>query len=175
MSGSTIGTRFNFGYPGTVSRTPDCVIESKPVAASSGNIVFGKPVALNADNTFSAPTSVTITAANFAGIAVAEVKQQLSYSVGQDQDQAGYYAAEQPADVIQRGIVSVYVANGVPTSGGAVYVRTALNGAFPGEVIGDFRTSADGGNTVQLTNCSWNTNVKDANGVAELKIKTINN
>lgn len=175
MSGAVIGKTFGYGYPGSVSRTPDCVIESKPVAANSANIAFGKPVVLNTDNTFSAPTSVALTAANFAGVAVAEVKQQLTYSVGQDVTQGGYYAAEQPADVIQRGIVSVYVAYGTPTAGGAVYVRTVLNGTFPDEVVGDFRTAADGGNTVQLTNCSWNTNLIDAQGVAELKIKTINN
>lgn len=175
MSGSVVGKVLPFGYPGTVSRTPDCVIESKPVKYNSANIEFGKPVVLNADNTFSSPTSESLTATNFAGVAVAEVKQQLSYSVGQDVNQAGYYAAEQPCDVIQRGIVAVKVAYGTPTAGGAVYVRTVLNGSFPNEVVGDFRTAPDSTNTVQLTNCSWNSNMIDSNGVAELKIKYINN
>lgn len=174
MSGKAIGLSFNYGFQGAVSRTPDCVIEAKPVAATSANIAFGKPVALNADNTFSAPTSVAITAANFAGVAVSIVKQLNAYTVAQDSTQAGFYAPDEMADVIQRGIVAVKVF-GSPTAGGNVYVRTVVNGAFPDEVVGDFRAAADGGNTVQLTNCSWNTGIVDGNGITELKIKSINN
>lgn len=175
MSGKAIGLSMGFGFAGGFSRTPDCVIEAKAVASDSDDIKFGQPVVLNADNTFDAPTSTTLTSANFAGVAVARVKQNNTYVVGQDQQQEAKYAANEMCDVLQRGIVSVEVVHGTPTSGGAVYVRTALSSSFPDEVVGDFRTSADGGNTVQLTNCAWNTNAKDANNIAELKIKTINN
>jgi len=175
MSGSAIGLSMNYGFPGTFSRTPDCIIEAKPVKSNSANIKYGKGVVLNTDNTFSAGSSVTFTAANFAGVAVAIVKQLNTYSIGQDVVQENYYAADQMCDVLQRGIISVECVHGDPTACGAVYIRKTLNSSFPAEEIGDFRADADGGNTVQLTNCSWNTNLKDANNVAELKIKTINN
>jgi len=174
MSGKAIGLSFNYGFQGAVSRTPDCVIEAKPVAATSATIAFGKPAVLNADNTFSAPSSVALTAANFAGVAVAIVKQLNTYAVAQDTLQGGAYAADEMADILQRGVIAVKVF-GTPTAGGSVYVRTVLNGAFPDEVVGDFRAASDGGNTVQLTNCSWNTGLVDGNGVTELKIKSINN
>lgn len=175
MSGSAIGTSLGFGYAGGVARTPDCVIENKALKSDSEDVPFGTPVVLNSDNTFSSPKSVVLTAANFAGVAVAEVKQLTSYQVGQDSDQSGFYAPDQPTDVIQRGIVTVLVVHGTPTAGGAVYVRTAEDTDFPDEEVGDFRADADGLNTVQLTNCSWNTGLVDANGIAELKIKSINN
>lgn len=174
MSGSSIGLSFNYGYAGKKSGTPDDITVSKPVKGPT-SINFGQPVVLNTDNTFSSPSDVTITAANFAGIAVAEVKQLNTYSVGQDQAQSGYYATNEPADVLERGLVTVKCVHGTPPAGGAVYVRKTLNSSFPAEKIGDLRADADSTNTVQLTNCSWATGLKDANGITELKIKSINN
>lgn len=171
MPGSVIGTSLNFGFAGNVARTPDCVIAAKPVKSNSNAILFGAPVVLNTDNTYSAPTSVTVTAANFAGVAVAQVKQNLAYN----QDVSGSFTAGQACDVLQRGIVCVKVQRGTVTAGGAVYVRTALNTSFPAAVVGGFEAASDGSNSVLLTNCVWNTNVADANGIAELKIRNINN
>lgn len=175
MSGKAIGKSLGFGYAGNFSRMPDSIVEALPVASDSDNILFGQPVVLNSDGTLDAPTSTALTAANFAGVALAQVKQFNTYITGQDQTQQGYFSPDQMCDVIQRGIVSVKVAYGTPTAGGAVYVRTALNVAFPDEVVGDFRTASDTTNTVQLTNCCWRDAAIDANGIAELKIKTVNN
>lgn len=170
MSGSTIGTSFNYGFIGNVSTNHPCVIEEKPVVSGGDTIPFGRAAGLNTDNTvFLADTNLT--ASNFYGVAVAEVKQLTTYTVGQDDPaQVGGYLADQPADIIQQGIVAVNC-HGTPTAGGAVYVRKNASG---GQLAGEFRTTADGGDTVQLTNCAWASNQKDANGVALLKIKTIN-
>lgn len=169
MSGSTIGTSFNYGFIGNVSTNHPCVIEEKPVVAGGSTIPFGRAVGLNTDNTVFL-ADANLTASNFAGVAVAEVKQITTYSVGQDTAQSGGYLADQPCDVLQQGIVAVNC-HGTPTAGGAVYVR---KNDGSGQLAGEFRTTADGGNTVQLTNCAWASNQKDANGVALLKIKTIN-
>jgi len=176
MSGKAIGLSMGFGFAGGYSRTPDSIITAKPLASNSANVPFGRAVALKTDNTYASGSTVTLTTANFAGVAVAEVKQLNTYLVGQDQSQAGYYAANEMTDVIQRGIVSVQVVHGTPTAGGAVYVRKVLNGAFPDEAIGDFRADADSTNTIDVSAvCTWNTGLVDPNGIAELKIKTINN
>lgn len=172
MPGYAIGLTLGYGFSGNVSRTPDCIIEAKPVASDSDSIYFGQPVVLNTDNTFDAPTSTTITAANFAGVAIAEARQNNTYPPN---NANGSYPADSMCDVIQRGVVTVYIQRGTPTAGGAVYVRTELSTEHPALVIGGFEAQADGSQTVQLTNCSWYSGLTDANGMAELKIKSINN
>lgn len=174
MTGRAIGLSLGYGYAGGISRTPDCVIETKPVKEGSEAIPFGAPCVLDATNTVVSAKTTTITAANFAGVATSVVQQLNAYPATTDST-GGEYTELQPCNILQRGIISVVVVHGTPTAGGAVYVRSALNGSFPNEVIGDFRADADGGNTVQLTNCSWNTGLKDSNNISELKVKSINN
>jgi hypothetical protein len=172
MPGSSIGTTLNFGFAGTLAYGPDDITEAKPVASDSDNIYFGQPVVLNSDNTFDAPTSTTITAANFAGVARAVTQQNNTYP---PDNASGFFAPDQLADVVQRGIVSVFVQRGTPTAGGAVYVRTSLNSSYPNAVVGGFEASSDSSHSVQLTNCSWANGAVDTNGISALKIKTINN
>lgn len=174
MPGQAIGLSLGFGYAGNYSRTPDMITEAKAVAVDSDPINFGDPAILNTDNTFSACSSVTLTTANFAGVAAARIKQFTTYPTTTD-GLGGQYLAEEVCDVIQRGIVSVKVVHGTPTAGGAAFVRKTANGAFPDEPVGAFRADADGGNTVQLPNAVWNTGLIDANGICELKLKVANN
>ena len=47
------------------------------------------------------------------------------------------------------------------------------NEAVPAGVVGGFEAVADAANTVELTNCRW-AGPADANGVAELRILTMN-
>ena len=175
MSGKAIGLNLNYGYAGNVARTPDCIIEPKTANESNtANILFGQPVEILADNTVK-NASDTLTADNFLGVAVAEVKQFQSYSPTQNSTQQGFYAPLDTVDVVKRGTVSVKCVAGTPAPLTGVYVRTVLNVAFPDEVVGDFRAAADGSNTIQLTNCAWQTGRMDANNITELLIKTINN
>jgi hypothetical protein len=81
MPGSAIGIELNLGYPGTVSRSIDTVITPRVVKSvvTAGNetepsILFGEPVILNSDNTYSRFGS-SGTGATFAGIAVKEVSK----------------------------------------------------------------------------------------------------
>lgn len=165
MPGKSIGVTMNAGYPGSFARNGDCIIMNRPVKSTdSNNIAFGSPVILNSDNTYSAGLA-TLTATNFAGVAVREVKQSVDYY-----NPAGAYKPGEPADVIERGNVSVVCNVGTPTSGGAVYVRITANGSIPAGVVGGFEAAADGSNTVQLTNCKWATGIMDANKVTELSI-----
>ena len=119
MPGSVIQLTMNFGYPGSYSRMPDDVVMNKPVKSDSADIKFGSAVILNGDNTFSA-ADATLTAANFAGIAVREVKQAIVLNADQ-----GSYSALDPCDVLLRGNTVIKVARGTPAAGAAVLFRIA--------------------------------------------------
>lgn len=173
MPGSTIGLSLGLGFAGTVGRTPDIIIKNKPVASNSDEIPFGHAVVLNTDNTVS-KAGASATAALFAGVAVAEVKQNNTYN-SNNGEAAGEYAPDQPCDYLSRGTIIVKVRRGTPTSGGKVYLRTTLNTAYPASEIGDFDATNDSGKVVELTNCCWETGVVDANNNVELRIKSINN
>lgn len=170
MPGAVVGKTLNYGYPGQVSRSADAIIENRFVKSSDTNSIgFGAPVVLNSDNTYSAFLA-SGTAATFAGIAVREVKTNQTYVT----NATGSYSPGNPCDVLERGSVMVQVNNGTPTANGTVYVRIALNGTIPAGVIGGFEATADGANTIALTNVKFKTGLMDANNVAEVAILTRN-
>ena len=55
-----------------------------------------------------------------------------------------------------------------------IYPTITANGSYPTAPVGGFEAEADSANTVQLTNCQW-AGPADANGIAELRILTMNN
>ena len=137
------------GFPGTVSRSVDDIIESIVNGESSASIAFGAPVALvsgavkntSADNT------------NIIGIAVRTVKTEETYG-GADP----VYKAKEMVDVLKRGSVAVLVSNGSPVAGGTVHVVKAT---------GAIRTTQDSTNTIEMTGWKFKGG-KDANNVAEI-------
>jgi hypothetical protein len=188
MSGTVIGVSLNLGYVGKISRNADNVVSSRAVKSilngssveTLAAVPFGKAVVLNTDNTFSlfgqAGSGVTAAAAAaFAGIAVGEVKQMTSYG---NVSGAGEYAPNEACDVLQRGSTTVYCtdyANNDATAGGAVYICTdAGSGTLTkGEFYATATPTGIGNGVVaELTNCKWTTGKVDANGVAEITIKT---
>lgn len=169
MPGSVIQLTMNFGYPGSYSRMPDDVVMNKPVKSDSAAIKFGSAVILNVDNTFSA-AGANLTADNFAGIAVREVKQAITLNADQ-----GSYSPLDPCDVLLRGNTVIKVARGTPTAGGAVLYRIAV-GATSGSAVGDFEAGeVTASETIALPNVVFTTGEVDGNNVAEVTIKTRNN
>ena len=142
MPGRVIGTSLNIGYPGTPSRS--------------------------ADSNRWAPVTDTTVAADIAGIAVREVVQANTFDPQSNPD----YVANAPCDVMVRGNCTVKCQRGTPAAGTAVYVRVKANNSYPNAVVGGFEASADSTNTVQVPNIEWTTGSVDANGVAEVTIKT---
>ena len=69
---------------------------------------------------------------------------------------------------------NVICQNGTPAAGKAVYIRTKKNESFPNAVVGGFEAAEDTTNSVKLSNVQWK-GMADANGVAELRILTIQN
>lgn len=172
MSGYVVGQQLDYGYPGTVSRLADAIITNRAVRSTdTANINFGDPVVLNSDNTYSKFGSSN-TAADFAGVAVREVKQSTQYFAA-----TGDYEPGQPCDVLERGSVTVTCTEGTPTAGGPVYVVTvAGTGAI--SAVGNFVATATpagtGSTAVQITNAQWKTGQVDSNNVAELTILSRN-
>jgi hypothetical protein len=171
MPGTVIGKSLNLGYPGSVSRSADAIIDNRVVRPTdTANIPFGSPAVLNADNTYSA-FGAGSTAALFAGIAVRNVKQGTVYGTNVQ----GFYAPADACDVLGRGSVTVTCSVGTPTAGGPVYIRTVLNGAIPLGIVGGYEVAADGTNSVLITNAKWTTGKLDANRTAEVTVIQRNN
>ena len=164
MPGKAIGISMLSGYAGTQSRTADAIIQNR---IAKSNISFGHAVVLTNDNKWDNVVEGT-TAAQIAGIAVREVIQANTFDPQSNPD----YMAETPCDVMVRGNCTVKCQRGTPKSGDAVYVRVKANVTYQDAVVGGLEATADAANTVQVTNIEWTTGVMDANGMAEITIKT---
>lgn len=172
MKGQVIGKTMPHGYAGSFARQPDMVVDTAPLAGTDA-VPFGTPVVVGTDGTAQAWGSDS-TAEKFWGVAVREIKSAVSYM---DQNR-GEYRPGEAFPVMKRGCVNVICQSGTPVPGGRVYVRTAVNEAKPKLAIGGFEAAEDKTDTktytVVLTNAQWK-GTSDANGVAELRILTINN
>jgi hypothetical protein len=191
MPGATVGLSMGLGYPGSYSRNGDCIIEARPVLSTDATGPnFGDAVVLVQDSTGGTFSAAAIAKGNghatvmtqganycFAGVAVREVKTLKSFVVQPNASAtlAGY-APSEICDVLVRGTVVVEIQNpsaAAIVAGGSVFLRMV---AGTGTVIGAFEPAADGGNTVQLTNCYFTTGVTsvDANGNTIAEITIIN-
>lgn len=168
MRGQVIGKTMPHGYAGSYARQPDMVVDTAPLGGTE-SVAFGAPVIMGANGAAQAWADDS-TAESFWGAAVREVKSAINYM---DQSK-GEYRPGEAIPVMKRGCVNVICQSGTPAPGGAVYVRTKKNAAKPMAVIGGFEAVADGENSVVLANAKWRGEA-DANGVAELRILTINN
>lgn len=146
----------NNGFVGTVSRQGDRVIVAREFTpfTSTNNLSFGDPtVAIPnatggvwdsiADFVAHAPSNIGLVASYFAGMAVREVKTQLTYPAGQTPgiQQVGYYANLQMSEVLLRGNGTIALAVGAPNAEAQVYTRVVLNAAVTAGVIGDWETN----------------------------------
>lgn len=164
MPGKTIGIMMAVGYPGTQSRSADSIIQNRMASAT---IKFGHAVKLLPTNKW-APVATGDTAAVVAGIAVREVVQANTFDPQSNPD----YVANAPCDVMVRGNCTVKCQRGTPAAGTAVYVRITANDTYPNAEVGGFEAQADDANTIQVPNIEWTTGVVDAEGNAEVTIKT---
>ena len=167
LNPQVIGKDFPHGFAGCYARQPDMIVNTRP-AGGTAPITFGTPLKYSAGAVV--PMGASDTAALFVGIAGYEVKSAISYL----EQTNGQYAVGEPVSVFQRGAINVKCQKGTPTLGGSVYLRVTANGTYPTAVVGGLEAEADSTNTVQLTNCQW-AGPADSNGVAELRILTMNN
>lgn len=181
-------TGLNLGFLGQVSRLGKRTITARQVLSTTTNAIpFGAPVVIVASTQsaggayqsvadFINVSSGTFTAAIFAGIAVREVKTNLTYSAASPlaMSVAGSYAVGTICEALEEGSITIAlnVTTGI-ASQGPVFVRVALNGAIPAGIVGDFEAQADGGNTVSLATVGtvFRTGQVDANNTAEVTIR----
>ena len=164
MKGHVIGKTMDHGFAGSYSRQPDMIINTRCAGGNAG-IPFG--AALTYDTDKNVVVFGTQSSNNFIGVAGREVKSSVEYL---DQN-TGMYTPGDAVPVFMRGSINVKCQRSTPGLGGAVYVRTAENEAYPGCIVGGFEAEADSGKTTLLGNCQWG-GPADANGVAELIILT---
>ena len=167
LNPQVIGKEMPHGFAGCYARQPDMIVNTRP-AGGEAAIPFG--AALKYEDGAVILMGAAATAAEFVGVAGCEIKTALTYL---DQS-AGQYAPGEPVSVFMRGAINVKCQRGTPALGGAVYIRITANESFSTAAVGGFEAEDDSGKVVQLTNCQW-AGPADANGVAELRILTMNN
>lgn len=158
----TIGKSLNFGFAGSYARHPEMMIYTRPNDDTT-NIVFGAPVMRSATGGVK-NVDATLAMTNFIGVASREVKSALSYV-----DQLGVggaYIPKEAVSVFERGSISVLVGSGTPAIGGAVYVRTVVDGVHP---IGEWMAAEVTGQSVLIENAQWG-GAADNRGIAELML-----
>lgn len=147
----------NIGFQGTVSRFGERVIAAREFVpyTSTNNLNFGDPAVIIpnqqggyydsvADFIAHATSNIGLLAAQFAGVAVREVKTQLTYPsnvVPGASPMVGLYAANQMAEVLERGSITVLLSVGSPNQGAQVYVRVVANSGVPAGFVGDWETN----------------------------------
>jgi hypothetical protein len=159
------------GFPGTISRAGTPVIKSRQVlTTTTHNVSFGEAVVVIPDavgGTYQSIRDFVATLANipallvaqFAGIAVRNVKTQLTYGNGvtPGTQQTGYYAPGQMADALLLGSVVVPITHGTPAAEGPVYARVAANATLTATSVGDLEAAADVAATTTGTAASGTT------------------
>ena len=137
-------------------------------SGGTANIPFGAPLIYDSSKNV-IQADATATAANFVGVAAAEIKPSLDYL----NPGTGAFAPGDAVGVFQRGSINVKCYDGAPALGGAVYVRIAESDTYENSPVGTFSATNESTKTVALTNCYWG-GPADANGIAELVLLTRN-
>ena len=147
-------TGVNLGFPGGVSRFGDRVIAARVFQPfTTTNVLnFGDPTVLIenatggqwdsvADFIAHATSNIGLLAAQFAGMAVREVKQQITYPYNQTPgvQVLQNYGSGQMAEVLERGNGTVnFAVNNSGVAGGQVYTRVVLNSGITAGLVGDW-------------------------------------
>ena len=168
------------GFVGNVSNEGYSLRSARQVNPSDTlSIAFGETAVLNTNNTYSSVKQFllngtgVITGSTPVGIAASNVNINPTYPIQGSNDvltPGGVYLPASICDVLVQGTVNVSCYNGTPTAGGAVYLRTALNGAVPAGVVGGLEAAADPNPvtaaTLTTTGSSTAATVSSATGLA---------
>ena len=140
--------------------------------AANGAVTLSKtPTGANNANT-------VLQFAEFAGIAVREVKSMFGYALTPgaplQTPTVGNYMPGQYVGILVRGAITVKVPVGAPVAGGPAYLRAIVNGGIPAGIVGGIESNNDGNNNVLLdgnpsiAQAFFKNGVMDANNLCEL-------
>lgn len=152
------------GVPGDVTRKLETNVE--PILLGEAFDAFGKPYKLNASTGKAENIDASDAATVFKGILTRSVPA-ISGNDSQGLNDA-IPNADSPQGGMVRGYCNVLCTVGTPVRGGTVYMRVETD---TGKAIGDFEATSDSSNSVALVGVEWASNGKDANNIAEIKIK----
>lgn len=171
-------TGLTIGPVGRISNTDFPIVTPRVLNATdtlSAN--FGDALVLNANNSYSTVAQFILNGGTLASttplaVAQGDIHTNPYYPlVGGTAMPGGIYTPGMVVDGVTRGTINVLVTNGTTFSaGGAVYIRHALNAEIPAGVIGGFEASADGANSIAITNMVWKTGMISPDGVAQLTL-----
>ncbi len=147
----------DIGFAGTVSRFGERVITARQFVpyTSTNNLNFGDPAVVIpnseggnwdsvADFIAHAVSNIGLLYKQFGGMAVREVKTQLTYPSNVTpgaSPMVGLYSANQLAEVLERGSGTVPLAVGTPSQNDQVYVRVVANAGVTAGFVGDWETN----------------------------------
>lgn len=161
-----------------VNGVPTITVNNNAASTQVGTVLtFSNPTANIGMIYGGAVGGAYMNAPRFAGIAVREVKTQLTYPIGVTPGssfQTGYYAPGEMAEVLEDGSICVLITNGFPTAGLPVYLRVLANNGIPGTSVGDLEAVDDPVATTTATMAAGNKviTVVSATGIANGQIVT---
>lgn len=154
------------GVVGAITRVDNTVVEPGMLDATTPPTAFGQPVKINpATGKFQLMGAAAV-AGDFYGI-LTRIVPSISGTLGQAFAD-GAPNADQIQGIATRGYVNVACVIGTPVRDGIVYVRIVDGGA--GKPVGQYEATADGANSVAVTELVWATNGKDSTNIAEVRI-----
>ena len=156
------------GVAGSISRSGDYDAPTVMLSATNTPTSFGSPITLSTTGQAQKVTSAA-SSTSLKGLLVRSVPNY-SGSTGDTSFTTNTPNATYPHGRLTRGYMHVACPTGTPVAGGAVYIRVVTAGS---KAIGDIEATADGSNNFVWSNVEWAANGKDANNIAELKLKGI--
>lgn len=117
-----------------------------------------------------ASATVNLSYALLGGLAVREVKTQLTYPITPGSSVIGTYLPGQMTEAMVSGTIIGQIYVGTPVAGGAIWLRVIANGGIPAGVVGQLEAAPDGVNNVRIPGWLFKTGVLDANNFAEINI-----
>ncbi len=161
------------GPIGSISQTDFPLVSPRQLKSTdTNNLAFGETFVLNPDNTYS--SVLQYIASNSVAAFISAMKKQPTYALGIAKDSvetnsyyplnggtnmpAGCYVPGMMVNGLTRGTITVQLQGGYPAGAGSpVYIRTTVDGSFPGRVIGGIECVPDPNATVIGTANASNT------------------
>ncbi len=154
------------GVKGDISRAGESNVE--PIMQGAQFPSYGQPVKFDSNGQAVPFSGGAETKVSFQGILVRGAPAQSGNTLQGLDDTIPWL--EQAQGLLVRGYAIVKCVVGTPIRGGIVYLQIIAAGGYS---VGDIRATADGGNTIalDLDQAEWATNGKDADGLAEVRVK----